>query len=188
MHVPPWAMKHTYPDHETMVLSLLGHYEEAGHDEAAGWYRESRKFARQLTREHGGGLGRAAGIIAALSPQVQWSVNKRMAAQVMEHGWPQEGCLSRSANRAHDIWMGDRPLSVLGGPKTRAFYRAIMGDESAVVLDTWMSQALGWPHNAFSKSQYERCAAALQEAAGHTGRTAATFQAVVWTHVRGGAE
>lgn len=181
-------MKHTYPDHDTMVYTLLEHYEAAEVDDGQAWYRESRKFARQLVREHGGGLGRAAGIIAALSPQVQWSVNKRMAAQVMEHGWPQEGCLSLSANRAHDIWMGDRPLSVLGGPKTRAFYRAMMGDEDAAVLDTWMATALGWPTRGFSARQYERCAAALREAAAVTSLTTASFQAVVWTHVRGGAE
>jgi hypothetical protein len=181
-------MKHTYPDHDELVVNLLTHYEEAGHDEAAGWYRESKRYAHALRREHGGGLGRAAGIISALSPQVQWSVNKRLAAQVMEHGWPQEGCLSLSANRAHAIWQGDRPLSVLGGPKTRAFYRAIMGDEYAVVLDTWMATALGWPHNSFSERQYERCAMALREAAEVTSLPPATFQAIVWTQVRGGAE
>jgi hypothetical protein len=185
--VPGKVVKHTYPDHETMVLNLLGHYEEAT-DDGHEWYRESRRYARQLTREYGGGLGRCAGIISALSPQVQWHVNKRMAAQVMEHGWPQEGCLSLSANRAHDIWMGDRPLTVLGGPKTRAFYRAMMGDEGAVVLDTWMAAALEWPHNSFSARQYERCALALREAAAVASLTPATFQAVVWTKVRGGAE
>ncbi|MES2156057.1 MAG: hypothetical protein V4510_13065 [bacterium] len=181
-------MRHTYPDHEELVTSLLTHYEEAGTDHAAGWYREARSYARALTREHGGGLGRAAGIIAALSPQISWGVNKRLAAQVMEHGWPQEGCLRLSEQRAHDIWMGDRPLAVLGGPKTRAFYRAIMGDEDAVVLDTWMATAMGWPHNAFSARQYERCERALREAAAVTSLAPSAFQAIVWTQVRGGAE
>ncbi len=180
-------MKHTYPDHDTMVMSLLEHY-EASNNEGERWYAESRRYARQLQRQYGGGLGRAAGIIAALSPQLQWVVNKRLAAQVMAEGWPAEGCLELSANRAHAIWMGERPLAVLGGNKTRAFYRAIMGDEDAAVIDTWMAVALGWPHNSFSPLQYERCERALRVAASYTPHTVATFQAIVWTQVRGGAE
>lgn len=181
------GLKHTYPSHEEMVYNLLVAYEAGGFG-GERWYRESRRFARQLKREYGGGLGRAAGIIAALSPQVQWNVNKRLAEQVMEHGEPVEGCLALSATRAWRIWLGERPLSVLRGPKTRAFYRAIMGDPDAEVIDTWMLLALGWPHRSVSPRQYERCAAALREAAEQTPLTVADFQAVVWTAVRGGAD
>lgn len=180
-------MRHTYPTHDEMVVNLLGHYERAN-DDGEQWYRESRKFARYLARQYGGGLARAAGIIAALSPQVQWHVNKRMAEHVMQDGTPGEGCLGANADKAYRIWMGERPLAVLGGPKVRAFYRAIMGDDDSVVLDTWMATALGWPHNAFSERQYERASAALVDAAGYCNRAPAVFQAIVWTQVRGGAD
>ncbi len=180
-------MKHEYPTVDSMVVNLLDHYEQS---DGAGvpWYRESRRFARRLAREHGGGLARPAGITAALSPQVQWSVNKRMAEHYMATGTPGEGCLRLSDDRARAIWLGQRPLQVLRGPKTTAFYRAIMGDEDAAVIDTWMLQAVGWPHKGISPKQYEKCAEALRKAAAYTPHTTAQFQAVVWTQVRGGAD
>ena len=167
-----------------MVLSLLEHF-EASTGAGSDWYPRARGFARELSREHGGGLARPAGIIAALSPQLQWNVNRRIAAHYMAHGEPGEGCLRLSDERAHAIWRGHRPLDILGGPKTRAFYCAIMGDDSAAVVDTWMGTALGWPHSAFSARQYERCADALSVAAGHARKPVTTFQAIVWTQVRG---
>lgn len=179
-------MKHEYPDHFTMVLNLLEHYEASGED-GATWYRESRAFARWMQREYGTSLGKNAGIIAALSPQVQWGRNKAMACEVAETGWT-TGQTTSNIHKAVRIWEGERPLSVLGGQKVRAFYRAIMGDHEAVVLDTWMANALGWPHNSFSQRQYERCEAALREAASRASVPPANFQAVVWTQVRGGGE
>jgi hypothetical protein len=170
-----------------MVLNLLQHYEQAGRDTGAEWYRESRRFARRLTREHGGGLGRAAGIVAALSPQVQWSRNKAMAEEVMATGWT-TGQTTANIHKAVRIWEGERPLRVLGGPKVRAFYRAMMGHEDAAVIDTWMLQALGWHKRGVTARQYERCAEALRTAASYTPLSTASFQAVVWTQVRGGGE
>lgn len=174
-------------EHVDMVVNLLDHFEQAGTVEGERWYRESRRYARQLAREHGGGVGRAAGIIAALSPQVQWSRNKVMAADVMATGTA-TGQTDANLTKAWRIWGGERPLQVLGGPKVRAFYRAMMGDEEAAVIDTWMLQAIGWPQRGLSARQYERCAAALAEAASYTHLTTAQFQAVVWTHVRGGGD
>jgi hypothetical protein len=174
-------------EHDTMVMRLLEHYEAAGHDEAAGWYRNSRRTARRLARQYGGGLGRAAGIIAALSPQVQWKVNVRMAEDMLRDGWA-TGQTYANLLKAERILQGERPLTVLGGPKVRAFYRAMMGDEDAAVIDTWMLQAIGWERKGVSLRQYERCAAALRAAAAQTGLTTAGFQAVVWTQVRGGGD
>ena len=174
-------------DHDVMVMNLLEHYEAAENDVGAAWYNESRRFARQLTRQYGGGLGRASGIVAALSTQVQWHRNKAMACDMLADGWA-VGQTHVNLVKAYRIREGERPLRVLGGPKVRAFYRAMMGDEDAAVIDTWMLQALGWDRRGVSARQYERCASALREAASYTGLTTASFQAVVWTHVRGGGE
>lgn len=178
--------RYSYPSEFEVELALLEHY-EASEMDGITWYRDSRKFARGLAREHGTGLAKPAGIVAALSPQVQWGRNKLMAIEVMETGWT-TGQTTANIHKAARIWEGERPLSVLGGPKVRAFYRAIMGDPNAVVLDTWMATAIGWPTNSFSERQYERCAAALTKAARRCGVAPADFQAVVWTHVRGGAD
>lgn len=185
-----YESKYAYPKHDEMVVNLLEHYEQCDHDDLATgvrWYSDTRRYARLLATEHGGGVGRAAGIIAALSPQIQWERNKLLAAEVMCDGRV-TGQSRANVLKSLRIYDGERPLSVLGGPKVRAFYRAIMGDEDAAVLDGWMSRALGRPVAFFSARQYERCAAALREAASYTSLTTAQFQAVVWTHVRGGGE
>jgi hypothetical protein len=179
------------PSHDEMVESLLTHWyaaiDSGLHQEGRRWYRESRKVARRMARQHDRTLSTAAGILSALSPQCQWPVNVRLAEQVMEFGYPQEGCLRLSAHRAVEIWWGARPLSVLGGKKTRAFYRAIMGDENACVIDTWMLGAVKWhrQNGGVSPRQYDRVSAALREAAMLVEVTPATLQAVVWTQVRG---
>lgn len=174
-------------EHDEMVMSLLEHYEAAENDAGADWYYNSRRTARRLARQYGGGLGRSAGIIAALSPQVQWKVNVRMAEDMLRDGWA-TGQTYANLLKAERILQGARPLTVLGGPKVRAFYRAIMGDEDACVIDTWMLQACKWPRKGVSLRQYERCAAALRDAAAQASLPAAQFQAIVWTQVRGGGD
>lgn len=175
------------PDHDSMVLALLEHYER-GEDKDGQWYDDARDFARALAAEHNATLETVAGIIAVLSPQLQWDRNKRLAAQVMREGWPEEGCLVRNAEKARRIWRGEDPEDVLSGPKVTAFYRAILGDESAVVLDGHMLNAVQFHTNKPSKRQYERCAAAMTEAAAYAGLPPARFQAVVWCAVRGGGD
>jgi len=179
-------VKHTYPSEWEVELSLLEHYEASEMDGIA-WYAEARSFARSLARQGKTGLAKPAGIIAALSPQCHWNRNKTMAIEVMETGWT-TGQTTANIHKAVRIWEGERPLSVLGGQKVRAFYRAIMGDKDAVVLDTWMAQAIGWPHLNFSARQYEMCSRALTRAASRAGVPPANFQAIVWTQVRGGGE
>jgi hypothetical protein len=168
-----------------MVMSLLEHYERSD-GQGQDWYDRAHDFAAGLDPAN---PDRAAAIVAALSPQVQWSVNQRLAQQVYAHeGEVQEGCLGLSALKAWRLWNGERPEEVLGTRKTLHFYRAIIGDRTATVLDTWMAQAIGWPHNAYSPRQYERAGAALTAAGGYTDLTTADFQAVVWTHIRGGGD
>lgn len=167
------------------VKNLLDCY-EASSGNGEKWYRESQRVARDMRRTYGTPQGMSAGIIAALSPRVQWKVNVRNAHIIASGGVC--GGLRTSVQKAYRIRHGERPLDVLSGPKTRAFYRAIMGDEDAAVIDCWMLRAMGWPTESVSAKQYEVCAAALREAATLTPLSTANFQAVVWTHVRGGGD
>ena len=183
--------RHVYPSHEEMLLRLLAHYEDAEGstlDDGAEWYALARREARRLSRAYDVTLRQAAGIIAALSPQVQWRVNLRLAEQVCRDGDVDGACLKASADKAWRIRNGEAPLAVLGGPKVRAFYRALMGDPEAAVLDTWMFQALDWPDGGTrSGRQYERAEGALREAARLVSLPVSELQAIVWCHVRGAA-
>ncbi len=129
----------------------------------------------------------AAGVIAAISPRMRWSANVVLADAICG-GETVQGVFGANLAKAARILAGERPLDVLGGDKVRAFYRAIQGDPNAVVLDVWMMRAAGWTKATLSTKEYESLATALLAAASREGIDPADFQAVVWTHVRGGGE
>jgi hypothetical protein len=170
----------------TLERRMLRHYAAADPDNGGrSWYRESRKQARRIARETGVTASVAAGVIAAFSPRQQWKTNVRMAEDACRTGTSSSG-LGQSRRAAQRILDGERPLDVLNGPKVRAFYRAIMGDESAAVVDVWMLRAMGLGE-AIAPKDYPTAALAIERAARKTEVTTATFQAIVWTHVRGRA-
>jgi hypothetical protein len=51
-----------------------------------------------------------------------------------------------------------------------------------------MMRAAGWTKGTLTSREYEAIAEALRAAANRVGLDPADFQAVVWTHVRGGGE
>jgi hypothetical protein len=83
------------------------------------WYRAAHAEAVRLDPDN---PDRAAGVVAALSPQTNWPRNLELAARAYRNGYA-SGTLSRSCARADAIFAGANPLDVLSGPKTRAFYR-----------------------------------------------------------------
>jgi hypothetical protein len=171
------------------VERLVAHFEEADVEtEQLGgrWYRESQRVARRLSRKHGTTIACAAGVIAALSPRIRWASNVALADAVLA-GHEVTGVFGRNLEKARRIAAGERPLTVLGGDKVRAFYRAIMGDEDSVVIDVWMCRAVGVHKVALSSRGYEAIADAVREAAKLVGVTPAQLQAIVWVQVRGGA-
>lgn len=106
-----------------------------------GWYRLARREARGLSRAYGVTERASAGVISALSPRVSWLDNLRRAGRLLETG--ERVGIGTHSDRALEIRGGGRPLSILRGPKTRAFYRNITGDlESSITIDTWMMRAL----------------------------------------------
>jgi len=170
--------------------TLVAHYRDADEETAqlgSAWYRRSRVVARSLARANGVHLSVAAGVLAAISPRLRWSSNVACADALLA-GRPVTGVFSANLRKADRILAGERPMSVLGGDKVRAFYRAIMGDPNAVVLDVWMMRAAGWAKASLTPSEYANLADALTAAAVREGVDPADFQAVVWTHVRGGGE
>jgi hypothetical protein len=67
------------------------------------------------------------------------------------------------------------------GPKTRAFSDAIQGDPDALVLDVWMSRALGVPQSRlFTKDVHGKAVARVGRVARRLGWTVAETQAAIW--------
>lgn len=167
------------------LLAVFRAAPAAAHTEGALWYLKARRVARTIARVCGVTQAQAAGVIAALSPRLQWVANVRAAGKLCAGVIP-SGVFRANLTKAKLILSGVRPLSVLRGPKVRAFYRAIMGDESAAVVDVWTARAAGLTRIPTDRD-YRDVSAALAHVAAFEGITVARVQATAWVAVRGRA-
>lgn len=181
---------------------LLRHYDAAGEAcRAAGfaWYTNAHREAVRISQTHGHQatherVQTAAGVIAALSPRAQWAVNIAWSARVWDAAEtggvvPAVG-LPDGRSKAWRIANGEHPDDVLRGPKVRAFYRAIMLDPDAAVIDVWAARA-ALPDDddpqrwVGSERRYHQIADDYRAAAQERVAFVSTFQATIWLHVRG---
>lgn len=159
--------------------------------EGMDWYRDAHALAVKLSPES---PRHAAGVIAALSPMMDWGQNVNLAVRAYRDGYA-SGALSQSVAKATRILNGEDPEDVLGGNKVRAFYGVIADPSSdAVVVDRHAFDiAVGRVTNNDSrhalgrKGVYESFANAYVRAAKtiskQTGMdvSASQVQAVTWT-------
>ena len=200
------------PTQTSMVRRITRAFRAASPADLAaglGWYAEARRVASDIWPDR---PDVAAGVIAALSPRCQWSVNVVFAERVVAAARAGRPCpdVSTTGNRAtaYVIATGTAPLDALGtvapsgrvvsGHKVRAFYANIMGDTDAVTVDMWAyAVATGrWathprtgarvPADAImSAREYVAIAAAYRRAAAILGVTPRECQAAVWVAARG---
>jgi hypothetical protein len=169
------------------LVALWHAADSAARTAGVQWYRAARAMARKLGRMHGCSAATAAGVIAALSPRLTWSYNVIAAEAVLAKAERVPGVFRANLAKARAIAAGARPLTVLSGPKVRAFYRALCGDSSAAVVDVWTARAAGVDPQGLSPQLYAQVARALKLGADEVGTTTSAFQAVAWVAVRGRA-
>lgn len=107
-------------------------------EDGMAWYDDAHEIAETMDPFD---PNRAAGVIAALSPRLDWGRNVMLAQRAYRafqqdptmktHKW---GTLGSNAEKAHRILKGEAPEDVLKGDKVTAFYAAIV-DGSGVVID-----------------------------------------------------
>lgn len=155
------------------------------------WYGRALAVAESMAAETGLSVRHCAGIIAALSPRCQWATNVSAAWKMARAAVAGElqpttaGTLSNRA-KAWRIACGEDPELVLSGPKVRAFYANIMGDQDAVTVDVWAARAAegrDWPH-APVKRRYRLLAETYRRAGERRGMHPRDAQAAVWTVYR----
>lgn len=154
-------------------------------ERGAAWYPDAHEVARSQANEHGVTLEVASGVLAALSPRLGWGANVMLAERVLAHrGTLTRGALSNSLSAANRIYIGEAPLDVLGGLKTRAFYQAILtaGESEDPVIDrhAWdmlVGERLAAPP---TKKQYREAAERMRRAADILGQSVSHVQAVTW--------
>ena len=176
-----------------MRRRILAHWGNASAaDQAAGiaWYDRAADAARTILPSD---PERAAGVIAALSPRCQWRINLAWAAAVIEAAESGADCPSVHTRtmraQAWRIANGEPALSVLGGPKVRAFYSNIIGNTDRVTVDVWALRAADPGETRVPSGRlYDLTERAYIEAARIVGVAPRDLQAAVWVHVRGAAE
>jgi hypothetical protein len=177
-------------DQDKVIARLLTLYAEATDEQRANgreWYRRFATGCARIARETGTPLRRVVATAAITSPDAQLSTNLR---------WTREACATRGAAlvgryprvmsaKYRPILSGEAaPGATVGGDKVTAFYRAILGDTDAVVLDRHALRAAGHHRDRATPVQYRRIAALYREASARVGETPRDFQAVVWIVLR----
>lgn len=173
----------------SMVRKLVGHWDRASSvTRAAGinWYPDARAVVATLAARYHVTPRCAAGVVAALSPRIHWVRNIAVAELVLARAEQVPGCFRANLAKARRIASGSKPLRVLSGPKVRAFYRALVGDDSAAVIDVWTVRAAGWL-TSLTERAYGMVARALALAAARVHTTTSALQAGAWVAVRGRA-
>lgn len=159
--------------------------------EGMDWYRDAHALAVKLSPSD---PASAAGVIAALSPMMDWGQNVNLAVRAYRDGQA-SGALFSNVAKANRILAGERPEDVLGGNKVRAFYGVIADPSSdAVVVDRHAFDiAVGRVTNNVTrhalgrKGVYESFATAYVRAAKTISKatgmdvSASQVQAVTWT-------
>ena len=151
--------------------------------DALAWYNEAQQFAMHLTTITPWSLEVAASVVSAFSPRNKWANNKAQALLFASGGKP-KGLKNNLRMAQASTRLG---FNALKGLKTNAFARAISGDMTAVVIDTWMVKAAGLDSTkSLSKGKYFALASAVTAVALGMGWSNAATQAVIWCAVRGG--
>lgn len=153
----------------------------------AKWYTSARAIIGTLATRQGHSKATVAGVVAATSPRMHWSRNIAVSEVLLAGGTP-AGVFRTSIDKARRIIAGAKPLCVLRGNKVRAFYRALVGDTSAAVIDAWMLRAGGLDaESKLTDRAYAALAGALTELARRLRITVTHLQATIWVAIRGRA-
>jgi hypothetical protein len=185
-------------DHDTLVLNVLYHYAaatDAERADGAAWYPDAYGFAAELADRHDLSVDVTSAVVAVLSPQTEWSYNKRWAASVV-HGFaatglvPSGGGLSNSLRRAAIALTGD--LSDVsrerGTQKVNRFWRSILGEDRIACVDRHAIRVALGDHDTgtdkLTDKRYGAVERAYVEAADELGLLSTEVQAVTWVAVR----
>jgi len=177
-------------NHDDMVANILAYYDsasEAQKAEGRNWYSVAGGIVATIAKATGTQENRVAYALAALSPRNPWRWNvfdaySYAAARAEGRIMPKATTFKRNQLNAWQALAQDGQPWVSAAPKVRAFVAAILGDETAVVVDTWAYRVatLRKPSNVVRPNEYGPIAHAYNIAANLRGEAPAHMQAIVW--------
>jgi len=155
--------------------------------EGLAWYGDAHRFAVRLGDRYRIGTDAAAGVIAALSPQLSWERNRHEADRFLREG---RAAQTRNAvGKAGWIACGAAPLEILGGSKVRSFYSNIAdptGSDAVTIDRHALDVARGYVGDDKGRrvlerpGAYQAVADAYRAAGRCVGARPLDVQAVVW--------
>lgn len=172
--------------------------------EGQEWYKEAYKVCEGLGKKFDVPVFVVAGIVAIQSSQVSWNVNQIFTKQFLEgRGSRVVGNLQKSL-KCRKVLKATTPEEVAslisvkpdGGPKTKAFYWAILGyeDRKACVVDRHIIAAatqhpkkvyaMGDTNGGITDKQYHFLADCLTKFAEKRGESVSGCQAKIWNSYR----
>lgn len=177
-----------------MSRNILAVYSRATAEETArgnAWYPTAARGCEVWSQAHGIDARTVASVIAALSPQCEWTMNLRHALNMLSgDNLPIAGPsqpLQANVRKARAI-LADRALSpdayFIEGFKVKAFARNLQGDLQAVTVDTHAGQIALNDVSATPRldhlSTYAPFADAYRKAARLLNMPPSAVQAVSW--------
>lgn len=148
-------------------------------DTALLWYPTITRQLRLYTPDR-------AGCFAALSPRI--SVGRNIDDfERIDRGLNPYHCLGENRPKALDVYHRRKTLrqAFKDAHKVFAFADAILGDTTAICLDTIMLSPTPWP--AWTPSRRHEAEEAVRNIAKQFDWTPRDTQAVIWTAIRGSA-
>lgn len=125
------------PSHRLISADKLEKLALAGIDRL-DWYQQATEQIVKICAQENWDVVEFSRKLAILSPQVAIRRNVRMALEYVGNGHHM-GNTVRSVKRSLEIY---ETTGKIGGNKVPEFARALLGDDEAIVLDTWMSKAM----------------------------------------------
>ena len=124
------------------VLAVWGRTTSTERDRGAAWYDDARDNARLVGDIASVSMYAGAGVLAVLSPQLEWNLNVSEAYRVATEyrdGTFDDNTYTAYRVNVHKAWAilndPDTVDTIVSGPKVTPFYRAIAGIDGGPVID-----------------------------------------------------
>lgn len=171
------------------ALSLLDLYETTDRStrrRGRRWYPEARRRLRELAFAYDHGYAQVAAVFAIVSPELQLRTCFQITEAILRGERDAGRYPAMQGPRVRGALASRYPGRFARGPKVNAFYRALMGDTSAVVIDRWSARAAGWSgqQNDIPITVRREIEAAYLAAAAEVEERVREFQAITWLALR----
>lgn len=165
--------------------TLVSLYEKASpcvRRRGRAWYPETNRQLREIAERNGCPLSHAVAVFSIVSPAAQLVTALRWTEEILAGEREGGRYPNRQAPKIEAACSTRYPVTRITGPKVNAFYRAIMGDRDALVLDRWAIRAAGdlTLYSDIPRRIRAELDAAYRAAAAVCGETVRAFQAIVW--------